>query len=72
MLGFGAVAVSGGLWAADISGMGELKAALGGLKKKRVGVGERDREKDGEVEREFEDFLGPSLRRGVEKEQGKR
>ncbi|KAI4244968.1 MAG: hypothetical protein LQ352_006673 [Teloschistes flavicans] len=63
---FSLMCVGGGLWAADISGMGELKERLRRMKKEREGRmrGTRDEEKDMEAEREFEEFLGPSLKKG--------
>ncbi|KAL8690498.1 MAG: hypothetical protein Q9218_004074 [Villophora microphyllina] len=68
VLSFSVLCVGGGLWAADISGMGELRERLARVKREkgqRV-KGTRDEEKDREVEKEFEEFLGPSLRKNGE------
>ncbi|KAL8667236.1 MAG: hypothetical protein Q9202_000809 [Teloschistes flavicans] len=75
VLSFSLMCVGGGLWAADISGTGELKERLRRMKREREGRirGTRDEEKDMEAEREFEEFLGPSLKKGkkrVEKGRG--
>lgn len=72
MLGFAAVAGSGGLWAADINSLEELKAALAGLKRQRKVKGGRNAESDEAAEKEFEDFVGPSLERRSEGDEGGR
>ena len=57
--------VTGGtLWAFDVGNLGELRERLATMKKVRQVKGGRDREKDEAAEKEFEDFLGPSLRKG--------
>ncbi|KAI4123212.1 MAG: hypothetical protein LQ338_005371 [Usnochroma carphineum] len=71
VLGFSALFVSGGLWAADISSLAELKTALGRLKKQRQVKGGRQVEKDEAVEKEFEDFIGPSMKRGEDGGKGR-
>ncbi|KAL8773046.1 MAG: hypothetical protein Q9209_002066 [Squamulea sp. 1 TL-2023] len=64
VLSFAAMMTGGTLWAFDVSGMGELRERIRMMKKQREVKGGTNTERDQAVEREFEDFLGPSLRKG--------
>lgn len=59
----------GTLWAFDVSGIGELRDRIRKMKKQREVKGGTNMEQDKAVEREFEDFLGPSLRKRRRKDE---
>ncbi|KAL8782784.1 MAG: hypothetical protein Q9213_005108 [Squamulea squamosa] len=68
VLSFAAMMTGGTLWAFDVSGMAELRERIRMMKKQREVKGGTNMERDQAVEREFEDFLGPSLRKGSKRE----
>ncbi|KAL8729717.1 MAG: hypothetical protein Q9166_004545 [cf. Caloplaca sp. 2 TL-2023] len=61
VLSFAAMFTGGTLWAFDVSGISELRERVRAMKKQREVKGGINVEQDKAVEREFEDFLGPSL-----------
>ncbi len=67
VLSFATLMTGGTLWAFDVSGIGELRERIRKMKKQREVKGGTNMEQDKAVEREFEDFLGPSLRKGPRK-----
>ncbi|KAL8909553.1 MAG: hypothetical protein Q9171_004998 [Xanthocarpia ochracea] len=67
VLSFALMMTGGTLWAFDISGMAELRERVRSMKKQREVKGGTNMEQDQALEREFEDFLGPSLRKGQRK-----
>ncbi|KAL8665661.1 MAG: hypothetical protein Q9168_007655 [Polycauliona sp. 1 TL-2023] len=69
VLSFATLMTFGSLWAFDISGTAELRDRVRSMKKQREVKGGTNTEKDKAVEREFEDFLGPSLTKGRTKEE---
>ncbi|KAL8994666.1 MAG: hypothetical protein Q9169_005419 [Polycauliona sp. 2 TL-2023] len=69
VLSFATMMTCGALWAFDVSGTAELRERVRSMKKQREVKGGSNVEKDQAVEREFEDFLGPSLRKGQRKEE---
>ena len=69
VLSFAALMTGGTLWAFDVSGIEELRERVRRMKKQRQVKGGTNMEQDKVVEREFEDFLGPSLRKGSRKEE---
>lgn len=57
------------LWAADVGSLDEGKERLRAMRKRRERSvrGGRNEEVDGEVEREFGELVGESLRRGTDR-----
>lgn len=64
VLSFATMITSGTLWAFDVSGIEELRERVRRMKKERGVKGGTNTERDRAVEQEFEDFLGPSLKKG--------
>lgn len=69
VLSFATLMTGGTLWAFDVSGIEELRERVRKMKKQREVKGGTNMEQDKVVEREFEDFLGPSLRKGQRQEE---
>ncbi|KAL8898006.1 MAG: hypothetical protein Q9192_002310 [Flavoplaca navasiana] len=63
VLSFATMMTCGTLWAFDVSGVEELRARVRSMKKQREVKGGTNVAQDQLVEREFEDFLGPSLKK---------
>lgn len=57
------------MWAADVNSLEEGRERLRAMRRRRERSvrGGRDERMDGEVEREFGELVGESLRRGVDK-----
>ncbi|KAI4177131.1 MAG: hypothetical protein LQ343_000613 [Gyalolechia ehrenbergii] len=71
VLSFSVMMGGGVLWAADVGSLEEGRERLRGMRKRRERSvrGGRDERMDGEVEREFGELVGKSLRKGADKEE---
>ncbi|KAL8682325.1 MAG: hypothetical protein Q9186_001601 [Xanthomendoza sp. 1 TL-2023] len=72
VLSFATMVIGGTLWAFDVSGTDELRERVRRMKKQRQVKGGTNVEQDKAVEREFEEFLGPSLKKGPRKEESQK
>ncbi|KAL8810668.1 MAG: hypothetical protein Q9223_002244 [Gallowayella weberi] len=71
VLSFATMVTAGTLWAFDVSGTDELRERIRRMKKQREVKGGTNVEQDKAVEREFEDFVRPSLKEGRREENQK-